>query len=402
MSLASFKLKPLPATIQGWHWWQGSGSYITLAVLAFTEVLTRLHWHVASPATLQLGAVIYSALSGGRRGGLVSALLVAAYSLVVVAAPGATPHDSVTGMLLLAVIAPLAAFAVGTLRDELAQTLPALQSLRRKHVRLQSQEQALRTAKAQMDEQMGFVSHELRSPLTSVRAAVQLSRLRLARWHDHPPADWPAQATALSDLLGTADHHVALLNRLIEDLLDATRVQSNKLTLNPAPADLVATVQDAVAAQRLAWPERIITLAAPAALPATVDATRIGQVVTNYLTNALKFAPAETSVAVTVAIEDGQARVAVRDHGPGLTVAQQAQVWERLYQVPQAVRSAGTVRGLGLGLYLCQAIITSHGGQVGVTSQPGQGATFWFTLPLAPSSISKGARCEAPGVYVVP
>ena len=121
-------------------------------------------------------------------------------------------------------------------------------------------------------------------------------------------------------------------------------------------------------------------------VPVIVDADRIGQVLTNYLANAFKFAPTDQVIAVRLEMEVGSVRVVVRDQGPGLTLEQQQLVWEKFYQVA-APGHRRPDRGLGLGLAIAKAIIEEHHGQVGVESAPGQGATFWFTLPLAAGSI---------------
>jgi signal transduction histidine kinase len=110
------------------------------------------------------------------------------------------------------------------------------------------------------------------------------------------------------------------------------------------------------------------------------DADRIGQVVANYVTNALKYSPPDQPVDVSVAVRRAQACVAVRDAGPGIPKADRAQVWE-LFQRGSGVTPQGG--SLGLGLYISRAIVEAHGGQVGVKSAVGKGSTFWFTLPLS-------------------
>jgi signal transduction histidine kinase len=113
------------------------------------------------------------------------------------------------------------------------------------------------------------------------------------------------------------------------------------------------------------------------------DADRIGQVVTNYLTNALKYSAADRPVEVFLVIEGQMAQVSVQDEGPGLSLSEQQAIWERFYQVERITKQSGSRTGLGLGLHICQTIIEQHQGQVGVKSSPGEGSSFWFTLPLA-------------------
>ena len=103
----------------------------------------------------------------------------------------------------------------------------------------------------------------------------------------------------------------------------------------------------------------------------------------NYLSNALKYSEADKPVLVRVEqAEPGQARVLVRDQGPGLPLAQQQTIWERFYRVPGVEVKSGSGIGLGLGLHISRTIIEQLGGHVGIESEPGQGSTFWFTLPL--------------------
>jgi len=234
---------------------------------------------------------------------------------------------------------------------------------------------ALRRANQRLDEFLDVTSHELRTPLTVVKANVQiLSKLA-------EPGTMQAQLT------GRTLRQVDRLTRMVNDLLDVTRIQAGKLDLHARQRDLAEVVRETVEEQRQVAPERRIELA-PATgledgLPVRADADRIGQVLTNYLTNALKYSPADRPVWVELKRLDGQARVAVRDEGPGLAPEQQARVWERFHRVPGVEVQSGPHMGLGLGLFITRQIVERHGGAVGVESARGQGSTFWFTLPLA-------------------
>jgi signal transduction histidine kinase len=124
-------------------------------------------------------------------------------------------------------------------------------------------------------------------------------------------------------------------------------------------------------------------------VPVVADAQRIGQVVTNYLTNALKYSPADRPIEVGLEVDAQQARVWVRDEGPGLPPEDQKHIWDRFYQAEGVAVQSGSGVGLGLGLHISRTIIGQHYGQVGVQSAPGHGSTFWFTLPLAEASFQK-------------
>jgi signal transduction histidine kinase len=155
--------------------------------------------------------------------------------------------------------------------------------------------------------------------------------------------------------------------------------------MRPETCDLLDIVRESVEGQRAAWPDRSLSITLPrrTRLPLVADADRIGQVVTNYVTNALKYSEPDRTVTVRVSAAKGQARVEVRDEGPGLTPEQQTRLFERFYRVPGIEQRSGSGVGLGLGLHICKTIIERHDGHVGVESAPGKGSVFWFTLPLA-------------------
>jgi signal transduction histidine kinase len=198
-------------------------------------------------------------------------------------------------------------------------------------------------------------------------------------------------------------------------LFDTAVLRSGKLELHRVPCDLAELVHAQVEALRMAAPDRTIRLHVPgdgvtdgdpipgsagtSGIPIEVDADRIGQVVTNYLTNALKYSPPDRPIDVGVVARGSRTRVIVCDHGPGIAKDDRARVWELFHRVPgvtvQNAAPGGTSSGsLGLGLYICKAIIAAHGGRVGVKSAVGAGSSFWFTLPL--SSPTSGPADVAP------
>ena len=248
-------------------------------------------------------------------------------------------------------------------------------------------------ARRRMDDFLGIASHELRTPLTSITANVQMARRQLDRLFAAAPsgetrsADEQANLERLQRsalLLERMDRQMARMDRLVSDLVDSARIQAGKLELRPEACDLLVITQEVVQEQHSAWPQRAITVALPrrSVVPIFADADRIGQLVTNLLTNALKYSPDETPVAVTIRIQGDVVRVEMRDQGPGLSVRQQAHLFERFYRVPGVEQQSGSGVGLGLGLNICKNIVERHGGAIGVTSAPGQGSVFWFTLPL--------------------
>jgi signal transduction histidine kinase len=189
-------------------------------------------------------------------------------------------------------------------------------------------------------------------------------------------------------VLARADQQVGIESRLVEALLDVSRMEMHKFELSLKACNLVNIVREVVAYQRQAARNRSIELLLPPReqVSVLVDEDRIGQVLINYLTNALRYSPASETISVGLTIADTTARVFVRDRGPGLTPSQQERIWERFYQVEPS-GNRGAEGGLGLGLYIVKIIVQQHGGRVGVESEPGQGSTFWFALPLVADPV---------------
>ena len=278
------------------------------------------------------------------------------------------------------------ALAAGT--AQLAALVLERDRLLREREEAHANELALREANRRMDEFLAVATHELRAPVMASLLGVGLAERRAHKLLDRVPAgesELVSQVDKMQRDLAQAEESVKYLSRLVTDLLDASRTRGGQLDIRLEPTDLAAIVRDSVARQRLMSPSRTIYLHLPVVVPVPMlaDADRIGQVVTNYLSNALKYAPEDRPVEVRLQVRSGRAHVSVRDEGPGLPVEEQGHIWERYYQAPGIRASTGTSVGLGLGLYISREIVRAHGGQVGVRSVPGEGSTFWFTLPVA-------------------
>lgn len=242
---------------------------------------------------------------------------------------------------------------------------------------------ALLESNRRMDEFLSMASHEMKNPVAGIKLNVQLAARRL-----EAGAEGVRRAR---DLLERTERQLARLSRLVEDLLDVSRIQAGKLEMRPEACDLAAIVREAVEEQRQAWPDRVITLVGVhrKPVPLHADADRIGQVVTNFLTNALRYSSEEKPVEVRLSLRDGVARVAVRDQGPGLPEDERERIWERFHRAPGVEAVSGGGGGLGLGLHISKTIAAWHGGQVGVESEVGAGSTFWCTLPLATEPMTE-------------
>ncbi len=234
----------------------------------------------------------------------------------------------------------------------------------------------------QMEEFLSVAGHELRTPLTSVLGNVQLA----AKWVRDLQTEesaWTARLDRITTVLGRMERQGRQLSRLVNDLLDTSRIQAGRLALRLEPCNLTGLIHSVVQEQQQQLPQRTVHLELPAEeVSVVVDGDRIAQVLANYLVNALKYSDADRPVTVGLHIHGEVVKVWVRDEGSGLPEHEQERIWERFYRAAGAGHRDGSSVGLGLGLYISRSIIERHGGQVGVESVPGAGATFWFSLAL--------------------
>ncbi|MBO0784148.1 MAG: PAS domain S-box protein, partial [Ktedonobacteraceae bacterium] len=222
--------------------------------------------------------------------------------------------------------------------------------------------------------------HELRTPLTSIKGSLQLMQRYLLRLLTGQPEDDTKTKRMVEQLARwneRALRQADVESRLVNDLLDATRLQSGELRICPHPCNLVQVVQQEVEDLQAAARARVIELDLPETeeIPVLADEVRIGQVVANFVTNALKYSPAHEPVQVGLAHAGKQARVWVRDYGMGLSPEAQRTIWDRFRPVTTFAEYSGIgVSGLGLGLHISRELIEQHGGETGVESVPGEGS----------------------------
>lgn len=213
------------------------------------------------------------------------------------------------------------------------------------------------------------VGHELRSPLTSIRG---YTSLLLNRWDRIDDADKRL-------MLGQISHDAERVTRLINELLDISRIETGRLTVAAAAVDLVALADGVVQAVAVTTDDLEATVDFPSdGLVAWADADKVEQVLTNLLENAVKYA-SPRGLAITGRTVGDQVAVTVRDTGAGIAADDLERVFERWYQHDQ-----GRPTGSGLGLWISRALVEAHGGTLTATSTPGEGTAFTFTLPTAP------------------
>jgi signal transduction histidine kinase/DNA-binding NarL/FixJ family response regulator len=235
------------------------------------------------------------------------------------------------------------------------------------------------------DEFLATLSHELRTPMTSILGWAQILRL-----DDTPPE-------LIRDGLESIERSARAQAQLIDDLLDLSRMQMGKVQFQVRPFSLTAVVRSAVETVRPAAQARGVTLTfdADGDIAINGDPDRMQQVIWNLLSNAVKFSEAESDVRVSVTADETSAQVAVTDYGRGIAADFLPHVFDRFRQADSATtRRYG---GLGLGLAIVKQLVEMHGGTVRASSAGiGRGATFTVTIPLPPRSRQESAPAHAP------
>ncbi|MBV9021190.1 MAG: GAF domain-containing protein [Ktedonobacteraceae bacterium] len=252
---------------------------------------------------------------------------------------------------------------------------------------MQARGLSLRETPQHWNEFIGIAGHELRTPLTTMKASIEFAQRHLDRVKKYevnlPPPVRDYFAT-LRSCLDRAERQANLQSLLISDLLDVSRLHGGYFKLRSERCDLPTLVREVVEDQRLLSPTRsiLLELSVGEMMNVLVDANRMRQVISNYISNALKYSDADKQVVVRVERDDAHAYVLVHDQGPGLSEAEQQRIWERFYRVPDVQIKSGSSAGLGLGLYISRMIVEQLAGTTGVRSTLGEGSTFWFALPL--------------------
>ena len=229
------------------------------------------------------------------------------------------------------------------------------------------------------------LSHELKTPLTSAREFISIVMDGLAG---------PANELQM-EYLGNAKESCDQLTVCVNDLIDATRLETGKLAIYMQNASLGELAQRVVTGLRSVGLAKKITLnleVQPGLPEIPLDETRTTQIISNLLHNAAKYTLQGGSIRIAVTEAPGRPeflQIAVSDNGQGIAKERQVQIFDRLYQIKAG--DAATEKGIGLGLYICRELVLLHGGEIWVESEPGKGSTFKFTLPLKSHSKSNTA-----------
>ncbi|KAB0492501.1 MULTISPECIES: hybrid sensor histidine kinase/response regulator [Pseudomonas] len=259
------------------------------------------------------------------------------------------------------------------------QQVEALEQSRREQETLLAQLQLtqveLERAVRMRDDFMSIVSHEVRTPLNGLILETQLRKMHLAR--DNAAAFTMEKMHAMVD---RDERQILSLIRLIEDMLDVSRIRTGKLSIRPAEFDLARTVDRLLEnfSAQISAAQSSVNFTAEYPVVGQWDEFRIEQVISNLLTNALRYG-ANKPIDVTVYIEGNQAVVDVRDQGIGISQENQ----QRVFQQFERVSASQVAAGLGLGLFISEQIVAAHSGTISVQSELGEGALFRVCLPLA-------------------
>ncbi|MBN8751976.1 MULTISPECIES: hybrid sensor histidine kinase/response regulator [Variovorax] len=261
------------------------------------------------------------------------------------------------------------------LRHEMDQLAVAHHKQEELVQQLQHTQRELERAVRMRDDFMSMVSHELRTPLNTLYLEAQLRQLHLSKGNlaNFTPERLPS-------MIERDQRQIRNMVRLIDDMLDVTRMRRDALSIQTKPVDLSALSRAVVEnlRQQAEAAGSPITLQTPAELRGVWDEFRIEQVLTNLLTNALRYGSGKP-VEMTVSLEGDTARVAVRDQGIGIAPEDHARIFEQFERTDDSRRHAA---GLGLGLYITRKIVSLHAGHIGVESAPGEGSRFVVDLPL--------------------
>ncbi|KPJ48902.1 MAG: hypothetical protein AMJ38_04320 [Dehalococcoidia bacterium DG_22] len=290
--------------------------------------------------------------------------------------------DSTLGALILVNLRRQGAFSAGDLRflEAVANQIAIVLE----NARLWTEAcraQALADVNRLKDDFLASISHQLLTPITSIRAAADLLTASAAKG-----------GKAADSLTRSIARNTQRLQGLVEELLDLARLHRGDVSLSRKPWDLKTIVRESAAAiEPLAGgKEQVLEVETPSSpCPVLADRGRLEQVLMNLLSNSCKFTPRQGHIKVVLQDEGREYLVSVADDGPGIPLVEQSQIFERFYSNS---RGPGEKAGAGLGLAIAKTVVELHGGRIWVKSQGGRGSTFFFTLPKGDDREDSGRR----------
>lgn len=321
--------------------------------------------------------------------------------------------------IILAILIPIASYALGSLEHEhlkmdqisiallvmvlvmfwfISQRIMELNSeIKRRRIietELEKKVEELNSANKQLkeidkikDTFLSTVSHEFRTPLASIKAYVD----NLLTYDNEEEIQ--------REFLGTINNETDRLTRLINDFLDLSKIEAGRIQWKTAPVQMREAIEAAIMATEALAANTNLTLNTefePDLPPVWSDKDRCIQVVTNLISNAIKFTPGGGNIFIRAGINDDSAtmvKVSITDNGIGIPIEEQERIFHKFTQVGDGLRDKPP--GTGLGLAICQKIVEYYGGKIWVKSEPGKGSTFFFTLPVAPERDSEILNTDA-------
>ncbi len=231
-------------------------------------------------------------------------------------------------------------------------------------------QKATRELLKKKDEFLSIASHELKTPITSLKGSLQIIQRLIAKNSD---------IDAIYPFVAKAGKQTTKITTLVEDLLDVTRIQAGKMTFNYSTFDVAELINDSVDEIQSNTDSHHINVVSNPSVKIRADRHRLEQVVNNFLLNAIKYSPESNEIIVKSELTKGKLKIFVQDFGIGIPEDQKQHVFNRFFRVQE---SSNKFSGLGLGLYISSEIIKRHSGKTGVDSVDGEGSTFWFTIPV--------------------
>ena len=228
-------------------------------------------------------------------------------------------------------------------------------------------------AERKKDEFISIASHELKTPMTSIKGYIQL----LERSVDKNDTQ------TVKVRLHKVQNQVEKLNLLVADLLDISKIESGKLKFNRKYFNFNKILDHIIEIMQQANPHVKFIRKGEIHTEIFGDEMRIEQVIINYITNAIKYAPESNEVHITSELRGDEIYFSVRDFGIGIAKDHQLRIFDKFYRVEE---TSERFQGLGIGLYICQEIIERHQGSIGINSEPGEGSEFYFNIPLHPET----------------
>jgi len=215
-----------------------------------------------------------------------------------------------------------------------------------------------------------MVSHELKTPLTSLTAIVQLANSKLVNSED----------SFLVNAMRKANQQVKKMSTMINGFLNISRLESGKIHIDKQDFDMEVLIADVIDDANLTTGTHLIRFEKCQPTLVNADRDKISSVISNYISNAIKYSPKEKPVIVDCYVKGGQVIVSVKDEGMGINAEDLAKIFDRYYRVE--TNRTRHISGFGIGLYLSAEIIERHKGKVWAESETGKGSTFYFSLPL--------------------